>query len=176
MRFIRKLFIFLVAIVVLLAAGAFLLPRNVIVERSATINAPPEEVFPLVNSLKRGREWSPWLARDPETKLTFDGPDEGVGAKMAWASEHPQVGSGKQEIILSTPDERVETALDFGAEGPAKAWFALAPEGEGTILTWGLDADMGNNPIGRWMGLMMDRWVGGDYEAGLSNIKTLAEQ
>ena len=175
MGFLRKLLFFIVGFVILLAAGAYLLPRHVIIERSATIDAPPADVFPLVNSLKRGEEWSPWLGRDPGTTLTYEGPDEGVGAKMAWDSENPQVGSGKQEITLSTPDERVETALDFGAQGPAKAWFVLAPEGDGTVLTWGLDADMGNNPIGRWMGLMMDKWVGGDYEAGLVNIKALAE-
>lgn len=175
MRVLRNILIGLVVLVAALAGAAYLLPRNVIVERSIAIDAPPEDVFPLVNSLKRGTEWSPWLTRDPETKLTFEGPDEGVGARMAWLSEHPQVGSGKQEIVASTPNERVETALDFGAQGPAKAWFTLVPEGDGTLLTWGLDADMGQSPIGRWMGLAMDSLVGADYEAGLDNIKSLAE-
>ena len=27
----------------------------------------------------------------------------------------------------------------------------------------------------RWMGLMMDNWVGGDYERGLVNLKELVE-
>jgi len=31
------------------------------------------------------------------------------------------------------------------------------------------------NPMGRWMGLMMDGWVGPDYETGLSNLKSLVE-
>jgi hypothetical protein len=34
---------------------------------------------------------------------------------------------------------------------------------------------MGVNPVGRWMGLMMDRWVGADYERGLANLKALVE-
>ena len=42
-------------------------------------------------------------------------------------------------------------------------------------MTWGLEADMGNAPVGRYMGLMMDRWVGGDFEAGLARLKALVE-
>ncbi len=175
MKFLRNLVIGLIGLVVILAASAYLLPRHVVVERSIAVEAPPETVFPLINSLKRGAEWSPWLARDPQTKLTFGGPDEGVGANMHWESDHPQVGNGSQQITLSRANERVESALDFGAQGPATAWFDLVPDGTGTLLTWGLDADMGMNPIGRWMGLMMDGWVGPDYERGLANIKALAE-
>ena len=175
MRILRNIIIGIVVIVGVLAGAAFLLPRNVIVERSIAIDAPPEAVFPLVNSLERGKEWSPWLERDPETALTFGGAKEGVGATMEWASSDPQVGEGYQEITASVPNERVETALDFGTQGAAKAWFVLAADGGGTALTWGLDADMGNNPMGRWMGLMMDDWVGADYEKGLANIKSLAE-
>eukprot|EP01023_Acetabularia_acetabulum_P038207 TRINITY_DN36513_c1_g1_i1.p2 TRINITY_DN36513_c1_g1~~TRINITY_DN36513_c1_g1_i1.p2 ORF type:complete len:157 (-),score=35.49 TRINITY_DN36513_c1_g1_i1:16-486(-) len=35
---------------------------------------------------------------------------------------------------------------------------------------------MGSGPMGRWMGLMMDRWVGADYEQGLQNLKAVVEQ
>ena len=34
---------------------------------------------------------------------------------------------------------------------------------------------MGLNPIGRLMGLMMDRWIGGDYEKGLAALKQVCE-
>ena len=34
---------------------------------------------------------------------------------------------------------------------------------------------MGARPAGRWLGLMMDNWVGADYERGLSNLKALVE-
>lgn len=53
--------------------------------------------------------------------------------------------------------------------------MCLSPVDEGTRVAWDLDSDMGAGPLGRWMGLMMDRWVGGDYEAGLANLKTLVE-
>lgn len=175
MRFLRNLVVGLIGLVVILAAAAFLLPRHQIVERQIAIAAPPEAIFPLVNSLQRGEDWSPWLVHDPETVIEYSGPEAGVGAAMSWSSENPQVGSGSQEITESVENQLVRTALDFGDMGQAEAWFQLREEADGTLLTWGLDADMGNNPMGRWMGLMMDRWVGADYEVGLGNIRDLAE-
>lgn len=165
----------LVLIVVLLAAVSLVLPRQVNVERSAGISAPPDAIFPYVNSLKRTQEWSPWLERDPDVAVTFDGPDEGVGAQMAWVSDQRDVGSGSQEIVSSTPNERVETALDFGDMGTALAYFTLAGEGSETTVTWGFDTDTGYNPMARWMGLMFDDWVGADYEDGLARLKALVE-
>ncbi len=175
MRLLKRLIVGILVIVIIAAAAAYIQPRHVIVERQISIAAPPEDVFPLVNSLQRGTEWSPWAERDPDMEVSFEGPEEGVGNIMSWASEVDTVGSGRQEIVESVENERVETALDFGGMGAARAWFILEPAGNGTNLTWGLDADMGNNPIGRWMGLMMDGLVGADYEAGLANIRALAE-
>ncbi|MCX8952648.1 hypothetical protein OU790_04290 [Ruegeria sp. NA] len=37
------------------------------------------------------------------------------------------------------------------------------------------ESDLGLNPMSRWMELMMDKWVGGDYERGLNNLKVLIE-
>lgn len=175
MRIVWKLLRWLVALAVILIAVAYVLPRNVTVERSVTINAAPEAVFPLVNSLQNMSRWSPWLERDPETKLTYDGPVTGVGNRMTWTSDHPQVGNGMQEITLSVENAQVDTAIDFGPMGTAMASITLASEGAGTKATWGFATDLGMNPLARWMGLMMDRWVGADYERGLDRLKALAE-
>lgn len=175
MRILKWLLGIVAVLAVVVFAGGFLLPRDVTVARSVEINAPAEAIFPHVNSLKATEEWSPWLDRDPDVVLSYSGPDEGVGAKLAWASEHPQVGTGSQEIEASVVNERVQTALDFGEMGLAKAEFLLNGSGDVTQVTWTLETDMGANPIGRWMGLMMDSLVGGDYETGLQNLKTLVE-
>lgn len=165
----------LLVVIVVIVAAAYLLPKHVIVQRTVSIAAPPGTIFPWLNSLKRAGEWSPWMDRDPDMKVTYEGPEEGVGAKMAWTSDKKDVGMGRQEITVCRPNEHVASALDFGPRGTAKAWFDLVSDGEGTKLTWALDADMGMSPIGRYMGLMMDRMVGKDYEKGLSRIKALAE-
>ncbi len=175
MRMIKKILTYLAVLIVVLIAGAYLLPRQIQVERSIEIDAPASEVFARVSGLKATAEWSPWLGRDPEIKLSYTGPDTGVGSKLEWASEHPQVGNGMQEIVDVVENEKVVTALDFGAQGTAMASFNLVETSGKTTITWDMDTDMGPNPIGRYMGLMMDKWVGGDYETGLANLKSLIE-
>jgi len=175
MKIIKWIALGLVLIVLALASVAFLLPRHVAVSRTTAINAQPDVVFGLVNSLQETAKWSPWLAIDPDISLTYSGPTSGVGNAQVWSSEHPNVGNGKQVITSSTPNEQVISDLDFGDMGTAVAVFDLEPQGAGTLITWSFSSDMGNNPIGRWMGLMMDDWVGADYEKGLANLKSLAE-
>jgi hypothetical protein len=175
MRVIKRILVALLVLVLLLIGVSYLLPGRAEVSRSITIDAPPAAIFPYVNSMQETEKWSPWLERDPETQLTYSGPESGVGNTLNWSSENPQVGTGSQEIVESTPDQTVRTALDFGSMGTALASFDLVPEGDQTQVTWGFVTDLGLNPMARWMGLMMDEWVGGDYERGLSNLKVLVE-
>lgn len=171
---LKKLGGALLIVALVLVAGAYLMPRTAHVERSVFVARPPSVVYALVNSYRRFDDWSPWAELDPALQRTLSGPAEGVGARYEW-SGNDKVGSGHQEIVESVPDQRVRTALAFGGEGPAEAAFLLAREGQGTRLTWTLDSDMGNNPIGRWVGLALDKMVGADYERGLARLKTLAE-
>lgn len=175
MRLVGRLIVTLLFAAAVLTAVSFLLPREITVTRETRIDAAPAAIFPLVNSLQRTAEWSPWADLDPEMTVTYSGPDAGVGNRMTWSSENERVGSGSQEIMISEPDERVETAVDFGGMGSATSWIVLAPDGDATKVTWGLLTDAGHSPVARWMGLMMDRWVGADYEKGLERLKTLAE-
>lgn len=34
---------------------------------------------------------------------------------------------------------------------------------------------MGNNPIAKYFGLLMDKLIGADFERGLNNLKTVCE-
>jgi Polyketide cyclase / dehydrase and lipid transport len=165
----------MLALAVVLFAGAMVLPQRVHVERSAVVARPACTVYALVDGFARQPEWSPWAERDPAMQVTLEGPRRGVGAAMAWASEVADVGHGRQEITAASPCTLVESALQFGDMSPSVARFALAPEEGGTKLTWSIDLDMGWNPIGRVMGTQFDRWMGPDFEAGLAKLKALAE-
>lgn len=165
----------LAVLIVLLVAIAFVLPRDVSVSRSIVVDAAPDKVWPHVSSLSATREWSPWMSLDPDMVVTLSGPEEGVGNRMDWVSDEPNVGTGSQEIVAATENVRVDTALDFGSMGTANATILLEPSGDSTLITWSFETDMGMNPMARWMGLMMDRWVGADYEKGLTNLKQLVE-
>jgi|CXWL01.1.fsa_nt_gi effector-binding domain-containing protein len=174
MRVLKGLLFFIIALVVILCAIGAFLPSGAHVERSVLIDRPPSVVFPLLNSYKRFNEWSPWYPLDPSAKYTYSGPESGVGAKMAWVG-NDAVGTGSQTITASEPLSRIATDLDFGEMGVAKVEFKLVPEGQGTRVTWGFSSDAGWSIVGRYFNLMMDKFIGADYEKGLAKLKTLAE-
>ncbi len=171
---LKKLLGALLVVVIVLIGVAYMLPRDVHVQRTIVIDRPAAAVFPMVNSLRRFNDWSPWKALDPNVKITFSGPDSGVGAAMSWAG-NSKVGRGNQIITDSVPDKRVNTDIDFGDMGGGKAAWVLAADGSATEVVWSLDVDLGNSPMGRYMGLFMDKAVGPDYERGLKQLKALAE-
>ena len=172
---LKKVLIGVVGVIVALILIGFALPREAHVERSTTIKASPEQVWTYVSNFENFNKWSPWAARDPKTKYTYSEEQGVVGAKMSWVSDHPNVGSGSQEVLAVDKPNKVELALDFGQEGKAKASYILKKDGDGTKFTWTFDGDMGGGPIGRWFGLMMDGMLGPDYEEGLAKLKKLAE-
>jgi hypothetical protein len=54
--------------------------------------------------------------------------------------------------------------------------FSLAPQADATSVTWAME---GASPfITKMMGVVfnMDNMIGRDFEAGLANLKTLAEK
>jgi hypothetical protein len=161
-------------LVVLLAAG-LLLPNSAHVVRSVNTAASPDTVYAIVNGFARFNEWSPWADLDPKTRYSYSGPATGVGAKMAWASEKPDVGSGSQEILAVDPGRRVTTRLVFGDQGAATSTMDIAPAPGGSLVTWSFDTSFEGNFLGRYFGLFFDRMIGPDFEKGLSRLKALAE-
>ncbi|MEM8951205.1 MAG: SRPBCC family protein, partial [Pseudomonadota bacterium] len=79
-------------VVLVVLAIAYILPGSVHVKRTTVIDAAPGEVFALVNSFENFNRWSPWYERDPDGDYRIEGPEQGVGARMTWASDKPDVG------------------------------------------------------------------------------------
>jgi len=175
MSLVRRLLLWTGAALLLLVAAAYLLPGQVHVDRSITVNAPRAEVFEQINGYATFNTWSPWFDLDPNAKYTFEGPATGVGAKMSWVGDPSALGSGSQVITASQAGERVASDVDFGQGGVAKQVISLAADGGGTKVTWGIDIDLGMNPVNRYFGLAMDGMVGKDFEKGLGNLKRVVE-
>ena len=169
----------LLAIAALAFGAGFLLPSTLHVERDIVIDATPEHVFALISDFHNWDAWSPWANLDPDADMQIAG--AGVGQTMIWSSENPQVGSGSQTIVRLDKPETLMTHLDFGDNGMADATFTLTSEDGQTHVVWSLDTDMREGvpvfkqPINTYLGFAMDAMVGKDYEAGLSNLKTVAE-
>lgn len=177
---LKILLIIVAAIVVLLLAVvvfASTKPDTFHVERSATINAPPEKIYPLLNDFNQWQSWSPYEKKDPAMKRTFAGATSGQGAVYSWDG-NSDVGAGRMEITEATPSSNVQIKLDFirPFEGHNVATFTLSPAPQGTTVTWAMD---GPAPlIAKVMGLFfnMDTMIGGDFALGLENLKAIAEK
>lgn len=176
MKALKTFIIVLLILIVLLVAISYLLPRHIKVERSATISAPVELVFDQVNILKKWELWSPWHQIDPEMKLEYYGPEAGVGASYSWTSSHERVGNGQLKISESIPYSLIKTEMEFMDQGTAYSHFVFSPTENGTFVLWVMESDMGSNPIGRYFGLFMDKWIGNDFEKGLKNLQELVQK
>lgn len=172
---IRRLFVAVLVLAATLLVAGLLLPAEQVVQRSLTMAHAPERIWPLLAEPLAWNRWSPWFARDPNMKIVYDGAPSGVGARWRWNSESE--GSGHMQIIGAVAPRHLDYAVSFGTMGEAVGKFVLEPTPEGTRLIWRMHSNAGMNPIARWLGLGLERWVGPDLEQGLRNInRVLAPQ
>lgn len=147
------------------------------IQRSASIAAPPEKIFPLINDFRSFGSWSPYEKLDPAMKRSYTGAAAGKGAVYAWEGDG-QAGAGRMEITESAPPSRIALNLDFTKPFEAHniVEFTLEPRGGATIVTWSMH---GPTPfLAKVMHVFInfDRMVGADFETGLANMKALAER
>ena len=171
-----KTLVALAAIVIVFAAVVAMQPSEFRVARSATIAAPAPVVFAQVNDFHKWGAWSPYDKLDPAMKKTYDGPPAGTGASYAWAG-NDHAGVGRATITESRPNELVRIKLDFEKPfaGTAFAEFRFRPDGERTVVEWSLAGE--NNFIAKAVHLFMnmDKMVGGQFEDGLAQLRSVAE-
>jgi len=175
MKAVKWALVVIVALVVVLFAGALLLSPKFRVSTHTTVQAPPDKIFALVADPRRWKEWSVWNRRDPAMQITYSGPPSGTGAAWAWKSTSE--GDGKMTFTAAEPGRRVAYDLyfpDFGTT--SKGDLTFAADGAGTRVTWTMDGDMGSNLLFRWFALFADGMVRKDFDAGLANLKALAEK
>ena len=154
---------------------AALRPAAFCVARSITITAPSLVIFDHVNDLKKYQKWDPWSKMDPTTEHRFSGPVGGLGAALAWTGR--KTGAGSMTITESRPGELVGMRLDFLKPFAAThaVAFTFRTKGEQTVATWSISG--ASNFICRVMGLFfsMEKMCGPQFEAGLADLKGLAE-
>jgi hypothetical protein len=167
--------ILVVAILGVLAYAATR-PDTFRVQRSASIKASPEKIFPLINDLQVWRGWSPYEKKDPDMQRRYSGPAAGKGAHYAWDG-NKEIGAGSLEIIESVPSSKIAMRLDFVRpfESTNRADFTLEPNGDSTTVTWAMTGPLTLMFKLVHMVFNFDRMVGSDFEAGLADLKTLAE-
>jgi hypothetical protein len=157
-----------VTAVAALTAATFLLPRHVVVARTARVEASPAQVVAVASSTAGYQRFNPYKDSEPNLKIVPFGPDAGVGAGFRFEGKDT---SGSQ-TVHAVQDNAVEYTIDLGARGRPRQRLEAQSAGTGSVVTWTMHADLGSNPVARVMGLMMDRFMGPTLEAGLKNLNT----
>lgn len=169
-----------IAVVVLVAAllaFAATKPNSFRVQRTATLNAPGEKIFALLEDFHSWSAWSPWEKLDPELKRTYSGAASSKGAVYEWEGNR-KAGQGRMEIQQSSRPGKLVIQLDFlkPFEAHNTVEFILEGKGGATDVTWAM---YGPQPfVGKLMTVFfsMDRVVGNDFETGLANLKEIVEK
>lgn len=173
-KIIAIIFVLLIAGVLIFAATK---PDVFQVRRTAHIKAPPEKVYALINDFKQWAAWSPWEKKDPGMKRSFSAITAGKGATYAWDG-NKDVGKGSMAITEALPSSRIRLRLDFETpfEAHNSVTFILEARDGGTRLTWLMEGPVPYFAKIIHVFINMDRMVGTDFEAGLANLKSIAEK
>jgi len=147
------------------------------VERSTTIDAPPERIYGQVADFHNWTHWSPWEDVDPDLERAYSGAEAGAGAVYAWSGNR-KAGRGRMEITEASEPSRVQIDLVF--EKPWKAHnttvFTIEPEGSGSRVVWSMTGK--KTVMTKVMGIFtsMDKLLGPDFEKGLARLRTTTEK
>jgi hypothetical protein len=173
---LRKILIGIAAALALLVLVIAVQPTTFHVERSINVATAPERALALVNDFRAWTQWSPYEKKDPTMKRSYGGSASGTGATYHWVG-NKDIGEGRMTILESTPS-KVTVKLEFiePFESTAAATFTFSPVQGGTKVSWAMDGNA--NFIGKAFHLVlpMDEIVGGDFEQGLSALKSAAER
>jgi hypothetical protein len=151
-------------------------PKGFRVARSTTMSAPPPAVFAVVNDFHKWEAWNPWGKIDPAMKQTYAGAPSGVGAIYTWAG-NKEVGEGRMAIVESRPSDLIRVKLEFFKPFAATntAEFTFKPQGNQTSVTWSMFGEKNFMAKAIHLFVSMDKMIGGQFEKGLADMKTVAE-
>ncbi len=152
-------------------------PDTFRVERAITIKAPAEKVFAFINDFNQWRVWSPWEKKDPAMQRTIGRVSSGNGATYAWDG-NKAVGQGSMEITESLTPSKIALKLEFIKPFTASNTvdFTLTPNGDTTDVRWSMQGPTPFMMKIAHLFMNMDKLVGRDFEAGLADLKTVAEK
>ncbi len=176
MRILKKIFYLLLSLIGIVLIISIFLSKDYFIEKSISINRPKSEVFDYVKYLKNQDEYSKWASMDSTMVKTYKGTDATVGFVSSWEG-NKKVGKGEQEIKKIIEGAKVNYELRFEKPMRDIATAAMSTDSTApnqTLVKWSISGHM-NYPF-NFMGLFMDKMIGGDLVTGLQNLKHKLEK
>jgi uncharacterized protein YndB with AHSA1/START domain len=172
---ILLLIVFALAAAVVLI-GAATRPSAFTVQRSITIDAPPEKIFPLIDDFHNWPRWAPQDQENPLLARTYSGAERGLGAISHWHGIGPS-GRGQMKIVHSVEPTTVTVQADFVKpfEAHNLNTFTLTPAGTATTVTWTMQG-IHRYPM-KLTGVFtdLDKLMGAHFEAGLETLRAAVQ-
>ncbi|PZO05990.1 MAG: polyketide cyclase [Lysobacteraceae bacterium] len=175
-RVIEWIVSLLIVIALFVVIGLFL-PAKRTVSESVETNRPMSTVNDLLGSFTRFRDWNALVNKDPRVQLTTSGPEQGVGATLAYQSNDGLTGSGTWKLVEDVPGEKIVYAVENDSRGSDKRMtFRFERTGQrnqNVKITQRYTVDYGWDLIGRYAGLYVTRGIGDEIKAGLVKVSNL---
>jgi hypothetical protein len=174
MKILKVLLGIIAVLLIIFFVGGMFLPKTYSVNRTAVINAPDSVIYKNIADFNEFYKWNPWAKMEPTAKTSISGPVAQPEHLYNW--EGKETGTGYMKIKSVEPNQMVDIELKFikPFESLADTRFDIAKEGEGNKVTWTMSGE-NVGTMNKWMGLMMDKMIGKDFENGLKNLKEKSE-
>jgi uncharacterized protein YndB with AHSA1/START domain len=161
--------------------GIFLIPaliigltrkKNVLIHKKTTISKPLEEVYALFLDFHQFKRWNNWLHQDKNARFEITGNLGKVGEQLTWLGNN-KIGRGSMRVIDRVPNEKVVIEARFGYNSIAEYTFIMnsAESSATTTLEIYYKMNCGNNPITRWKGSVIKKYISDDILTNLKNIE-----
>ena len=105
MKILKIVGISLGALVGIVLLAAAFLPSEFTVSRSIEIAKPADSVYATVTDFSVFTQWSPWVEKEPNIKVTLSGDKGTVGSSYAWVGTI--TGQGSMTISALEPGKSV---------------------------------------------------------------------
>ena len=173
---LKIVIIALAVVVVVFLIVVAMQPAQYRVARNAIVAVPAQAVFAQVNDFHKWEAWNPWGKIDPAMKHSYEGAPAGTGAIYSWVGNN-EVGEGRMTITESRPSELIRINMEFFKPfaGKGIAEFTFKPAASQTEVTWSMTGEKNFMAKAIHLFIDMDKMIGGQFEKGLAQIKSLVE-
>jgi effector-binding domain-containing protein len=180
MKILKAMGLVLAGLFFLIVLISLFLPSNCHVERSIIIEKDVAIPFGIVKDFREWDKWSPWNDIDANMTKTYSETSGEANSWYAWHSENPKAGAGKITLLKIEPNTFIENELTIEGMGSSIITYTFEPTETAVKVTWGLTSNNSEMPWywvipSKYMGLMMDNFIGPDFEKGLEKLKTISE-
>jgi len=163
MRFIKLAFISAVVLFVIILLISLLLPSHIRVSRAIDINAPAENIYPLLSDTKKWEQWNDYIRAYHNRVAETD---------MLKADEIAVFITGKKDSLV-TAEWKQPSGDKFGSG------FAIFSNGSGkghTTVQWYFDFHVRWYPWEKFQSIVYDQQLGPVMEKSLATLKRIAER